>query len=432
VNPPSPPIAIAAFFLLANFLVSPTTNGPAAAPTTPPPLPAVVITSKQPAPVPAEAAAIPTPPVTHLVRVSSGDTLMGLLIDQGVATSDAQEAIDALKPVWSPRDLKIGQQLTLQFAAARLQELHFAPAIDRDVVVARAGDGHFASHAAPHPLTHVPQFAGGVIHTSLFDAASDAGVPMPILAEMIHAFSYDVDFQREVRPEDSFEVVFDRLYDESGKAVGAGNIAYAAMTLSGNTLRIYRYTPAGDSRADFFDAKGASVRKALLRTPVDGARLSSGFGMRFHPILGYTKMHRGVDFAVPSGTPIMAAGDGLVETAGYAGDYGNFVLLRHSNSFETAYAHMSRVATHTGQRVHQGQVIGYVGATGRATGPHLHYEVRIAGQATNPLSIKMQPGPLLAGKELTAFRAVADAVDRRLPVLRGEPVVAAMSSRQPN
>jgi murein DD-endopeptidase MepM/ murein hydrolase activator NlpD len=417
-----PPVAITALFLLANFPMAPAADLAAAPPAAL--APAAIVAAPAPTARPAAEAAADAP-VSHLVQVASGDTLMGLLIEEGVAASDAQEAIDALKPVWNPRELRTGQKVALQFAAARLQELRLAPAIDRDVIVTRAGDGHFASRAAPHPLIRAPELAHGVIRTSLFDAASEAGVPMAILAEMIHAFSYDVDFQREVQPDDSFEIVFDRLYDENGQAVGADNITYASMTLSGSTLRIYRYAPMGDTRPDFFNAKGESVRKALLRTPVDGARLSSGFGMRLHPILGYTKMHRGVDFAAPAGTPIMAAGDGVVESAGDKGDYGNFVLLRHSNNFETAYAHMSRVATHAGQRIHQGQVIGYVGATGRATGPHLHYEVRIHGDPVNPLSIKMQPGPLLAGKDLAAFRAVAAEVDRKLPVLRGEPVVAA-------
>lgn len=420
MNLPYPPVTVATLLLLANFLIAPAPDLPAASPVALAAPPAAIIDQRPPA---APVASL-TPPAPRLVQVSSGDTLMGLLIEEGVPASDAQEAIDALKPVWNPRALKIGQQLKLQFADSGLQELRLASTVDRDVIVARAADGHFSSHALHHPLTRVAELAHGVIRTSLFDAAADAGVPMPVLAEMIHAFSYDVDFQREVQPGDSFEVVFDRLYDENGKAVGAGNVSYAAMALSGSTLRIYRYTPRGDTRADFFNAKGESVRKALLRTPIDGARLSSGFGMRLHPILGYTKMHRGVDFAAPQGTPIMASGDAVVEVAGAKGDYGNFVLLRHSNGFETAYAHMSRVAAHAGQRVHQGQVIGYVGATGRATGPHLHYEVRIRGDAVNPLSIKMQPGPLLAGKELGAFRAVAEAMDRTLPVLRGEPVVA--------
>lgn len=429
---PRPPLAVAGALVLANFLFPPAAHAPgatapaiAAAPALA--APAIVLTT---APVPPKPA-IETP-APRLVRVVAGDTLMGILVDAGAAPADAQDAVTALQPVWNPRDLKVGQEIALQFAAERLQEMRFAPALDRDVVVARAGDGHFASHAQLHPLTRVPELAVGVIHTSLFDAASEAGVPMSVLADMIHAFSYDVDFQREVHPEDSFEVMFERLHDESGKPVGAGNVVYASMTLSGTRLRLYRYTPSG-SFADFFTTRGESVRKALLRTPVDGARLSSRFGMRHHPILGYTKMHRGIDFAAPSGTPIMAAGDGVIKSAGYNSSYGNLVVLHHNGTYETAYAHMSHIARgiRPGQRVHQGQVIGYVGATGRATGPHLHYEVRINGAATNPISVKMQPGQQLAGKELGAFRTVADAVDHQLLVLHGQTAVAAVSARQP-
>lgn len=369
----------------------------------------------------------------RLVRVEAGDTLMGLLVDAGVAMADAQEAIDALRPVWNPRALKIGQEIALQFATARLQELRVAAAIDRDVIVARATDGHFSSRAQTHPLTHAPQLAAGIIRTNLFEAATDAGVPMPVLAEMIRAFSYDVDFQREIQPEDSFEVLFERLYDENGKMVGTGDIAYASMTLSGKVLRLYGYTPAGTTVADFFNEQGQSVKKALLRTPVDGARLSSGFGMRHHPILGYTMMHRGVDFAVPPGTPIMAAGDGTVETASFSGSYGNLVVLRHNGIYETAYAHMSHFARglKSGQHVRQGDVIGYVGATGRATGPHLHYEVRLQGEPANPMSVKMQPGPLLAGNELTTFHRLLDGIDHKLLALRQQSIVAAMPTRQP-
>jgi murein DD-endopeptidase MepM/ murein hydrolase activator NlpD len=268
--------------------------------------------------------------------------------------------------------------------------------------------------------------ARGTIHTSLFEAASEAGVPPATLAEVIHAFSYDIDFQREIQPGDSFEVLFEHLYDENGKPVGTGDILYADLMLSGTTLRLYRYAPPGESPA-FYNAKGESVRKALLRTPVDGARISSRFGLRHHPILGYTTMHRGVDFAVPKGTPIMAAGNGVVETEGRAGSYGNLVVLRHRNGYETAYAHMSRFARgiKRGTYVRQGEVIGYVGATGRATGPHLHYEVRIGGKAVNPLNVKMPSHERLTGRTLVAFLAATRSIDHELLALRRDAILAA-------
>lgn len=414
---PRPPLAAAAALLLVNIVLAPGAHAPAAAPAQ----------SMAEIIAPVEAAE-PQPPAVDLrvMRVENGDTLMGLLVDAGVAAGDAQDAITALKHVWNPRDLKVGQEITLQLAAERLQELRFTPALDRDLIVQRGDAGHFAAHAEQHPLTRSVELATGAIHSSLFEAARDAGVPPTVLAEMIRAFSYDVDFQREIHPGDSFEMMFERLYDEHGTAVGAGNLVYAAMMLGTTHLRLYRYTP-GTAGSDFFNARGESVRKALLRTPVDGARLSSGFGMRHHPILGYTKMHRGVDFAAPPGTPIVAAGDGVVREAGWHGDYGNLVVLRHNGTFETAYAHMSHVASglHPGQRIRQGQVIGYVGATGRATGPHLHYEIRIRGEATNPILVKMQPGQQLAGKELLAFHAAVDALDHKLLALHGQTTVAA-------
>jgi murein DD-endopeptidase MepM/ murein hydrolase activator NlpD len=232
-----------------------------------------------------------------------------------------------------------------------------------------------------------------------------AGVPVQIILAMIKTLSYDVDFQRDIQPGDTFEVMFEGLYDTKGKLVRHGDLLYAGLDLSGAEIQLYRYEDA-QGTSDFFNAKGESVKKALLRTPVDGAKITSGFGMRNHPILGYSKMHKGIDFGVPPGTPIQAAGDGTVEMAGPNGAYGNYVRLRHGNGFATAYAHMSRIAqgVHTGRRVMQGQVIGFVGSTGRSTGPHLHYEVLQGNSHVNPMSIKVPTGVKLTGKDLDRFQ----------------------------
>ncbi|MCW5752944.1 MAG: M23 family metallopeptidase, partial [Alphaproteobacteria bacterium] len=204
-----------------------------------------------------------------------------------------------------------------------------------------------------------------------------------------------------------FQVMFERLTDEQGRVAKEGNITFASMTLSGQVLRYFRYQPSDDREADYFTEKGQSVRKALLRTPIDGARLTSGFGMRRHPILGYTAQHKGVDFAAAVGTPIMAAGDGTVEMAGWNGAYGKYVRIRHNSNYSTAYAHLSRFASdlRQGQRIRQGQTIGYVGTTGRSTGPHLHYEVLINNSHVNPLSVRLPTGRNLEGKELLRFRS---------------------------
>jgi murein DD-endopeptidase MepM/ murein hydrolase activator NlpD len=365
------------------------------------------------------------------VKQLSAPAALAVLASLFAPAAQAQEAraqviqLDALKPVFPPRQLNAGQEIVLDVAEA-LKELRFSTAVDRDIVVSRGGDGNLAARVEPRRLTRTTELASGSIRTTLYKAASDAGVPMPVLAEMIRSFSYDVDFQRDLQPGDRFEVLFERLYDARGKAVGTGAIAYAALTLSGRTIKLYRYLSAGAQSAEFFTERGESVKKAVLRTPVDGARLSSGFGMRLHPILGYTKLHRGIDFAAPPGAPIMAASDGVVASAGPSGAYGNLVVLRHAGVYETAYAHMSRIARAItpGTPVRQGEVIGYVGATGRATGPHLHYEVRINGEPIDPVAIETQPGQALAGQDLVRFPELARTVDRQLAALRRAVVVA--------
>jgi len=355
----------------------------------------------------------------QIVRVRRGDTLTTLLVHWGASPPEAQDVASALRPIWNPRELRIGQEVTLQFGEVGLETIEIAANLDHAVRAQRNADGHFSPTSMPRNLARVPNLSIGTIKTSLYEAAVIAGVPQPVLQEMTRAFSYDVDFQREVQPGDTFEVLFENIVDKRGEVIANGSVIYASMTLSGHTLRVYRFLPEGGF-ADFFNPAGQSVKKALLRTPIDGARLTSGFGQRMHPILGYSRMHRGVDFGAAQGTPIMAAGDGVVEKAGPDRGYGNFVLLRHNGNYETAYAHLSRFGSgiKAGARVHQGQIIGYVGMTGLATGPHLHYEVRLGGNQVNPLSVKMAPGRNLAGNELRAFHAVSDEVDRQLISLR--------------
>jgi murein DD-endopeptidase MepM/ murein hydrolase activator NlpD len=239
-------------------------------------------------------------------------------------------------------------------------------------------------------------------------------LPPTVLARLIRVFSFDVDFQRDVQPDDSFDLMFERHYDDSGTPVAEGNILIAEMVLSGKRIRLYRHrTRDGDT--DYYDEKGHSVRKALVLTPIDGARISSGFGRRRHPILGYTKMHRGIDFAAPRGTPVYAAGHGTVEAAGRNGGYGKYVRIRHKGSYKTAYAHLRGFArgVSRGRRVRQGQTIGYVGSTGRSTGPHLHYEILRNGRQMNPKRLNLPSGRKLAGVELKRFLKVRDALELR-------------------
>ena len=231
-----------------------------------------------------------------------------------------------------------------------------------------------------------------------------------------------MDFQREIQPGDRFEFFYETFHDDRGALAKTGKLFYGRMRLSGETVELYRHELA-NGEWDYYNAKGKSVRKALLRTPIDGARISSGFGKRRHPILGYTKMHRGVDFAAPRGTPVYAAGKGVVEYVGRKGAYGKYVRIRHDKTYKTAYAHLSRYGkgVRKGTRVSQGQVIGYVGTTGRSTGPHLHYEVIKKGRQTNPRKVKLPSGIQLQGKDLARFQLAREEIARLREEYRRPP-----------
>jgi murein DD-endopeptidase MepM/ murein hydrolase activator NlpD len=357
--------------------------------------------------------------ISRTLAVGRGDTLMKLLVNAGVERGESQEVVTALRRLFDPRKLTVGQELTFTFArdegALKLTEVAFAPSVERSVAVRRTAEGEFKAEQTVVPLTPSIARATGKIDDSLFLSARRHGMPMPVLAELIKLFSYDVDFQREIQPGDSFDVVFDRMLDPNGRPAKDGEIVYASMTLSGQTLRYWRYSPSDTKEAEYFNDKGQSVRKALLRTPIDGARLTSSFGVRRHPILGYNAVHKGVDFGAATGTPIQAAGDGVVEMAGWNGGYGKYVRIKHNGTFSTAYAHMSTFARDIapGRRVRQGQVIGYVGTTGRSTGPHLHYEVLRDGKQINPLSVRFPTGRILEGRELQRFRETIRQLEAR-------------------
>ncbi len=364
-------------------------------------------------------------PIQRVVQVDRGDTLMDLLVRAGVARGEAHQAIAALREVYNPRSLKVGQEVTVSFArgadgigSGSFHGVSLQPEADREVAARRAAEGFAAEETKAATTAELARFSGE-INSSLFEAAASAGVPVATLVETIRALSYDVDFQRDIQPGDRFELMFERHFDNRGRHVRDGDVLYAAMELSGNRIAIYRHQDA-QGKIDYYNEKGESVRKALLRTPVDGARLSSGYGKRRHPILGYTKMHKGVDFAAPTGTPIYAAGDGTIEMAGKNGGYGYYIRLRHNNKYATAYAHLSRFAKgiRAGKQVRQGQVIGYVGSTGRSTGPHLHYEILVGNRHVNPLSVKFASGTKLQGKELNRFLTAMKDTNRtyaRLP-----------------
>jgi len=365
------------------------------------------------------------------LMIAPGDTLMALLTDVGADRAEAHRAITAMAEVYSPRKIKPGQDVLVTMRPGLLadggtiQKLRIVASVTRDVEVRRGQDGAYVAEAIDRPLESRTMLASGTIRSSLYKAALNGGLSRQVLGDLIHIFSFDVDFQREIQPGDSFELMYESFVDENGKIVRSGDIKMASMTLRGDKRTYYRFK-GGDGFYDYYNANGRSVRKTLLRTPIDGARISSRFGMRKHPILGYSKMHRGLDFAARTGTPVFAAGNGIVETAGRNGAYGKYVRIRHSGAYKTAYAHLSGYGPgiRKGRRVKQGQVIGYVGSTGRSTGPHLHYEVHKNGRRVNPLSIKLPSGRHLKNKELAAFEDHRRRLVSQFAALQGDTQLA--------
>ena len=369
---------------------------------------------------PAETASLT--PIERVVEAKRGDTFMKLMLDAGVGRAEAHAAIHAMKGLFDPRNLRPGHAVTVTFVpeapgdeAGRFDGYRFDAEAERAVVVRRAGDDSFEAEAVERTLDSRRVRLAGTIQSNLYTAARGAGLPAGILVKLIRLYSWDVDFQRDIQPGDKFDLLIERLHFRDGEVARWNDIVYAELTLSGKPLRLYRFANA-KGEIDYFDDKGQSAQKALMKTPVDGARLSSGYGRRRHPILGYTRMHRGVDFAAPAGTPIYAAGNGTIAEIGRNGGYGKYIRIRHNGRYATAYAHMSRFGRglKRGSRVRQGQVIGYVGSTGASTGPHLHYEIHVEGRQTNPMALKLPSGRKLKGSELAEFRAAQDAIRARL------------------
>ena len=241
----------------------------------------------------------------------------------------------------------------------------------------------------------------GRISNNLYSSAASSGMEPSIIIEFARIFGFEVDFQRDIRKGDKFQVMYERYLDDRNKQIKTGKILYAYLNVNNQKIKLYRFETKNDF--DFYDEKGRSIRKALMKTPINGARLSSPFGNRKHPILGFTKHHNGTDFAAPTGTPIMASGNGTVIKAGWCGNGGNCVRIRHNSSYTTGYGHMSKIATRNGRRVRQGQIIGYVGNTGMSTGPHLHYTVSYNGKFVNSQKLKLPSGKILNGDERKKF-----------------------------
>jgi len=383
------------------------------------------------------AAVAPPPKPEHIVRtaeIGRKGSLSGLLVAEAdLDDSEVSAVTKALATVYKGK-LARGVELSMRFTQIGDDEtfdgLSFQPDFTTEVRVTRLADGSFKADKINTPLERQRNAVEGTVRGSLVESGVARGVPRNVMSSMLRAFSHEVDFQRDIHAGDKFRVLYDQPRAKNGQAVGDATIIYAAIEGREVKKAVYRVI-YNDGTAEYFNDRGEGVRRGLMRTPIDGAHVTSNYGMRRHPILGYSKFHQGVDFAAPAGTPIFAAGDGVVEEAGFHGSYGRFILIKHRNGLETAYGHMSRFARalREGDHVGQGDVIGYVGSTGRSTGPHLHFEVRVNDAPVNPLSVSMHVGSQLSGKGMVQFNAGKSAIDaefrRRAVATKETPVKVA-------
>jgi len=375
----------------------------------------------------------PTGERVHVVR--KGDTVASILRDQG-ATPDEGRAI-ALTLGARGRDggLKEGQKIRILMApsslgpAARLQPYRVIVANDATIeaVAALSDIGKYVAVDVQSMNTVAEAVSskdddddeddgsGVRLYQSIYETAMRNKVPATVIEDMVRIYSYDVDFQRRVQPGDSFDVFF-AGEDEGATITEKTEVLFASLTVGGETKKYYRFQTPDDSVVDYYDETGKSAKKFLVRKPVNNAIMRSGFGGRRHPILGYTKMHTGVDWATPYGTPIFASGNGVVEKVGWEGGYGKYVRLKHNNGYETAYGHMSAFAKgmEPGKRVRQGQVIGFVGSTGMSTGAHVHYEILVNGRFVDPMRVKLPRGRSLEGPMMAGFEKERDRLDTQM------------------
>lgn len=394
------------------------------------PMPEPAMPAPPDAPVAAAAAASdPVPEDAALraietsVRLKKGDTIARVLGRLGIVAREVAGVVAALTEHVRMERLPIGQAVTVKIQPADeagadpvLLALSIRPEPRRKYLLERDADGDYAVEEVVYEVASKLQRAAGEIEGSVIASAEAAGVPHGPLAEMLRAFSWDVNFQHDIKPGDRFEVLVERAWTSDGLPVDGGRMLWAELTTGGgaDSFSVYRFKPR-NGEDFFYDRKGLSVVKALLRTPLNMSRISSRFGLRHHPVLGFTRLHAGVDFAAPTGTPVLAAGAGRVVQAGPNGGYGRWVMISHDNGLATGYAHMSRIAAGIHPRVHvrQGQVIGFVGTTGLSTGPHLHFELHRGGRPVDPLNVaRTSVRARLGGQDMVRFATRVAEIDR--------------------
>ena len=383
----------------------------------------------------------PTGERVHIVK--KGETVASIMREQGASYEEARQIAATLGAKGRDGGLREGQKLRILMAPAgpgqRLMPYRVVVASDATVeaVAALSDLGKYvavdvstmntaAQVAAPNDEDEEEDDGTGVrLYQSIYETALRNKVPATVIEDMIKIYSYDVDFQRRVQPGDSFDVFF-ASEDEGSANPDRNEVLYASLTVGGETKKYYRFKTEDDSVVDFYDETGKSAKKFLVRKPVNNAIMRSGFGGRRHPILGYTKMHTGVDWSAPYGTPIFSSGNGTIEKVGWEGGYGKYIRVKHNNGYETAYGHMSAYAKgmEPGKRVRQGQVIGFVGSTGLSTGAHVHYEILVNGRFVDPMRVRLPRGRSLEGPMMAGFEKARDQIDTQMSQ-RGQARVSA-------
>ena len=346
----------------------------------------------------------------------SGDTYQSIINNLNIENDEKKILLNSILKEKSLKILKINQKFTFKYDNLFKQKIiEFKIETDKKneiLFIKDIENKKFLTKKIKKNYTKNLVYKETVITESLYNSAINLGIKPNVIIEFARLYGFQVDFQRDIWRDDSFQIIYEEFINENKEIVDTGEIIFANLNLQNNDLQLYKYEYE-KNKIDYFDENGKSIKKTLMKTPINGARLSSSFGNRKHPILGYTKMHTGTDFAAPMGTPIMASGDGKVMKAGWCGGGGNCVKIKHNNTYQTVYAHMSKFGSgiKRGVRVKQGQIIGYVGSTGLSTGPHLHYEVIENGKKINSQKLKLPSGKVLKGKERKMFEVAKIKID---------------------
>ena len=349
-------------------------------------------------------------PFTNLnYEIKNGDTIQKILKKLKVQNNEIQTVINQYKKYGNPNQLLVRNIINIiiekNLTTNKNFIVKFSVPITKSTTIAiiRDEDNKITSQKIITKLYKKKTLAENIITKNLYSSAIEAKINPDTIIEFARIFGFEIDFQRDIRKNDYFKIIYEKYFDENGEFIKSGSILFAHMTVNGREISLYKF--GDDKNYGYFDINGKSVEKALMKTPINGARLSSSFGMRKHPISGFTKMHQGTDFAAPMGTPIMASGTGTVTRAKWCGGGGNCIKIKHNSTYDTIYAHMKSFAKgiKVGKKVRQGQIIGFVGSTGMSTGPHLHYEVIINGQKVNSQKLQLPSGKVLKGDEREKF-----------------------------